>query len=116
MPAPYSLAQHGALQEVQAQLLDSEAVFAYLDDIYVVAAPELIRELYDAVARVLWGRARVQLNCGKTRVWNAAAEEPARIEGLGWGLGAPTAPARPHGSGNAVGRGRVCPAPTPPQA
>ena len=82
MPALYSLAQHGALQEVQAQLLDGEAVFAYLDDIYVVAAPERIMELYDAVDRALWERARVQLNRGKTRIWNSAGEEPPCIEGL----------------------------------
>ena len=118
MPALYSLAQHGAHQEVQAQLLDGEAVFAYLDDVYVLAAPERIRELYDAVARTLWGRARVQLNRGKTRVWNAAGEEPAGIEEAS-GTRSRLGTGRPHGTSKASRfweRRRVCPAPTPPQA
>ena len=41
MPGLYSLAAHGALH--------GEAVFAFLDDIYVVAAPERVLELYENV-------------------------------------------------------------------
>ena len=60
-----------------------------------------LKKLHDVVDRILWKRARVQLNWGKTRVWNAAAShrkppKRSRGSGLGWGLGAPTAPARPH--------------------
>jgi hypothetical protein len=40
MPSLFSLAQHPALHEFQTHLADGEAVFAYLDDLYVVAAPE----------------------------------------------------------------------------
>ena len=47
MPSLFSLAQHPALHEFQTHLADGEAVFAYLDDLYVVAAPERIRPLYD---------------------------------------------------------------------
>eukprot|EP00439_Symbiodinium_sp_Y106_P083753 s1591_g24.t1 len=36
MPALYALAQQPALCEVQAQLCDGEAIFAFLDDTYVV--------------------------------------------------------------------------------
>ena len=49
MPGLYSLAAHAALQEVQAGLRDGEAVFAFLDDVYVVALPDRVRELYAAV-------------------------------------------------------------------
>ncbi|OLP76330.1 132 kDa protein [Symbiodinium microadriaticum] len=79
MPALYALAQQPALCEVQAQLQDGEAIFAFLDDTYVVAPPDRVRTLYDAFRAALWRHARVELNRGKTRVWNAAGEEPPGI-------------------------------------
>ena len=79
MPALYALAQQPALCEVQAQLRDGEAIFAFLDDMYVVARPDRVRPLYDAFRAALWRHARVELNRGKTRVWNAAGEEPPGI-------------------------------------
>ena len=82
MPGLYSLAAHSALQEVQAGLRDGEAVFAFLDDVYVVALPDRVRELYAAVEVALWRHAHVQLNRAKTRIWNAAGEEPANIGDL----------------------------------
>ena len=39
MPALYAIAQQPALHEVQAALREGEAIFAYLDDTYIVAAP-----------------------------------------------------------------------------
>ena len=80
MPALYALAQQPVLCEVQAQLRDGEAIFAFLDDTYVVARPDRVRpSLYDAFRAALWRHARVELNRGKTRVWNAAGEEPPGI-------------------------------------
>ena len=52
-----------------------EVVFAFLDDIYVVAEPERVRPLLDALSAALWEHARVRLHAGKTRIWNAAGEE-----------------------------------------
>ena len=85
MPALYALAQHEALCDLQSQLRDGEAVFAFLDDTYIVAAPERVRTLYDALASALWDRARIRLHQGKTRIWNAAGEEPPDIADLGEG-------------------------------
>ena len=82
MPALYALAQHPALVAVQDQLLDGEALFAFLDDIYIVANPERVRPLLDALSAALWEHARVQLHAGKTRIWNAAGEEPPSIADL----------------------------------
>ena len=65
MPAFYVLAQHGALCDLQRQLRDGEAVFAFLDDVYIVALPERIRALYDALSAALWNRARLCLHEGK---------------------------------------------------
>ena len=82
MPALYAIAQHPALAAVNEQLHEGEAVFAYLDDIYVVAAPERIRELQDLCQRALREHTRIELNRGKTRIWNAGGEEPANISDL----------------------------------
>ena len=85
MPALYAPAQHEALRDLQSHLRDGEAVFAFLDDTYIVAAPERVRTLYDALASALWNRARIRLHHGKTRIWNAAGEEPPNISDLGDG-------------------------------
>ena len=79
MPALYALAQQPALCEVQAQLRHGKAIFAFLDDTYVVAPPDRVRTLYDAFRAALWRHARVELNRGKTRVWNTAGKEPPGI-------------------------------------
>ena len=79
MPAFYALAQHAALADLQSQLLDGEAILAFLDDVYIVAAPERVRTLYDALAAALWHRARIRFHEGKTRIWNSAGEEPTCI-------------------------------------
>ena len=57
-------------------------VFAFLDDVYVVALPDRVKELYAAVEVALWRHAHVQLHRAKTRIWNAAGEEPANIGDL----------------------------------
>ena len=83
MRAFYALAQHDALCDLQGQLRDGEAVFAFLDDVYIVALPERTRALYDALSNALWDRARIRLHEGKTRIWNAAGEEPPAVADLG---------------------------------
>ena len=82
MPALHAIAQQPALHEVQAALREGEAIFAYLDDTYIVAAPERVKELYECYRAALWSHARVELNFGKTRIWNAAGEEPRDIADL----------------------------------
>ena len=47
MPLLFCLAIHNALEEVQAQLLPGEHLFAFLDDVYAVSAPERTRDIYD---------------------------------------------------------------------
>ena len=75
MPAFYALAQHDTLCDLQRQLGDGEAVFAFFDDVYIIALPEWIRALYDALSAALWGRAQICLHEGKTRIWNAASTD-----------------------------------------
>eukprot|EP00439_Symbiodinium_sp_Y106_P008994 s6778_g1.t1 len=108
--ALYAIAQHPALAAVHAQPRQGEAVFAYFDDIYVVAVPERIRELQDACQRALREHACIELNRGKTRVWNAAGEEPAHISDLrghGEDTVSATRPPRPSRSRHAAGYRRV---------
>ena len=92
MPALYAMAQQPALHEVQPALREGEAIPAYLDDIYIVAVPERVRELYERYRAALWSHARVELNFGKTRIWNAAGAEPRHIADLQQG-GLTVAPA-----------------------
>eukprot|EP00439_Symbiodinium_sp_Y106_P055787 s4313_g7.t1 len=54
----------------------------FLDDVYVVNPPERVRVLYNALAAALWAHARIRLHEGKTRIWNAAGEEPPNIADL----------------------------------
>eukprot|EP00439_Symbiodinium_sp_Y106_P022169 s7562_g2.t1 len=105
MPAFYALAQHDALCDLQHHLRDGEAVFAFLDDVYIVALPERVRALYDALSAALWERARIRLHEGKTRIWNAAGEDPPAIADLGGSatvnqgltvLGSPLGPSIPE--------------------
>ena len=76
MPAPYALAQHAALADVATALVPGEAVLAFLDGTYIVCSFERVAPLHGAFSDALWARARVQLNQGKIRVWNAAGQEP----------------------------------------
>ena len=83
MPALFAMGQHPALEEVQAILQEGESIFAFLDDIYIICKPERVRTLFDATAAALWRHAKIQVNMGKTRVWNAGGVEPPACRELG---------------------------------
>ena len=53
MPGLFALGQHLALEAAQAQLLPEEALFAHLDDFYVVCAPQRARQVFDLVRLAL---------------------------------------------------------------
>ena len=54
MPALYALAQQPALCEVQAQLRDGEAIFAFRDDADVVAPPDQVTGPFARTSRASW--------------------------------------------------------------
>ena len=83
MPAMYALGQHPALQEVASKLLPKEQLFAYLDDVYVVCLPERVTEIFHMVSEALKRHSGIEVNLGKTKVWNEALEKPPRVEELG---------------------------------
>ena len=82
MPGLFALGQHLALEAAQAQLLPEEALFAHLDDFYVVCAPQRARQVFDLVRLALREHAHIEVNLGTTRMWNAAGEEPANCAEL----------------------------------
>ena len=82
MPCLYALGQHEALQAAHAQLQPGEYLFAYLDDVYVVCRPERAREVYDIVRTSIANHAYVQVNQGKTKMFNRAGVRPPRCDDL----------------------------------
>ena len=93
MPALFSLGLAGALREAQARLQEGELVIAYLDDLYIITAPERARDAYNLVAGIVAERCGIQPNMGKTVCWNRGNIEPPLMRDLGphvWrGGGAP---------------------------
>ena len=83
MPLLFSLAIHNALAEVRGQMQDGEFLFAFLDDVYVIASPARTRTIYNLVQDRLHTMAGTQLHQGKTRVWNREGTCPAELEDLG---------------------------------
>jgi hypothetical protein len=82
MPALFLLGQHPALAQVHSQIREGEHIFAYLDDIYIVSHPDRSRAIFDLAGTALWEHARIRINLGKTRAWNAAGDEPPRMQEL----------------------------------
>ena len=57
MPALYACGQHRALVHVSEHLLDTERLFAFMDDIYVSSKPDRTEALHQSLDREMW-RAR----------------------------------------------------------
>ena len=83
MPALFSLGHHRALEAVRTRLRPGERLDAYLDDIYVICLPERVTAVYAVLEEELWRHSRIQINMGKTRVWNRAGEKPQHCDSLG---------------------------------
>ena len=83
MPALYALGQHAALAQVNATLREGELLFAYIDDIYVLCDPDRVAEMFVQVRHALFQQAGVQVNLGKTKVWNGAIVKPTNMHVIG---------------------------------
>ena len=79
----FILAVHDALLAVKERKLPGEELFAFLDDGYILCAPERCRFLYDLLADRLFRGAGIQVHTEKTRVWNQAGECPPDMQVLG---------------------------------
>ena len=80
MPALFALGQHEALQAISRGFLPGKKLFAFLDDIFIVAAPERLAILHRLVETALWDHARIRINQGKTQIWNRAGVFPVGCE------------------------------------
>ena len=76
MPALYALAQHDALMQASENLLPSERIFSFLDDLYVVTCRARAYEAFEEVARQVEEHAGVQTHLGKLRAWCSGGGPP----------------------------------------
>ena len=83
MPALFALGLHDTLARVKTEMQPGEELFAYLDDIYVLCKPARVKPLYDLLKQALKEDTGLDLNEGKTRVYNKAGVEPAGVRQLG---------------------------------
>ena len=70
MPRLFCLTVHNALMVVQDQLLPGEHIFAFLDDVCALSAPERTSAIYKLLEENLFATAGIRLHTGKTRTWN----------------------------------------------
>ena len=80
--ALYALDQHAAPSQVDASLHEGEMFFAFLDDIYILCDPSRVGEIFLQVKQSLGRFAGVQVNLGKTKVWNRAATKHHWSQGV----------------------------------
>ena len=78
MPLLFCLGQHRALVSVQAQLQEGERLFAYLDDIYVVCAPERVGKVYLILEEHL------RTKTGSTSIWEKQSSGTELAPSLTW--------------------------------
>ena len=80
-PSCHALGFHRALSAVQARMSDNEKVFAYLDDISVICAPERVLEVRIFEAEI-FTHTQIRLHHGKTQVSNRGGVTPVGVEFL----------------------------------
>ena len=61
---------------VQEQLFPGEHIFAFLDDVCALSAPERTSAIYKRLEETLFATTGIRLHTGKTRTWNRAGEIP----------------------------------------
>ena len=120
MPFFFSLGLHKSLKSISDRLLNSEEIFAFLDDMHLVCRPNRVAVVYENVRQELQRHTNIDIHCGKTKIWNRSSEKPngvdqltvaARVQdpsdcGEG-GPGDPSFRARHEGVERAVGTGRL---------
>ena len=70
MPLLYALGQHQALVAAKNRLAESEKVFAFHDDVYMVTSPARVGVAHTAMQEELFRHASIQIRGSKTKVWN----------------------------------------------
>ena len=78
MPLLFALGQHSALVAAAERLRDGERLMAFLDDTYIVYAPDRVGRTF-TVEQELQHRAHIHLHHGKTQVWNRGGVLPGGV-------------------------------------
>ena len=58
-------------------------IFAHLDNIHVLCDPDRVAEIFVQVRHALFHQAGIQVNFGKTKVWNGAAVQSTNMHIIG---------------------------------
>ena len=82
MPLLFSIGIQGALEEVATSLAPGEHLCAFLDDVYLLCAPDRVVPLYKLLSEVFASEAGIRLHQGKTKVWNQAGSAPEDVQEL----------------------------------
>ena len=90
MPGLFAVGIHRALCTAHSTFCQGEDLYAFLDDTYITCPVERVVPTFCALRCALAEHANIDLHLGKTRVWNAAGDEP---EGLAAAV--PPMPGRP---------------------
>jgi hypothetical protein len=69
MPALFALGIQGALEKSAIEMGEDHYLFAYLDDVYVIAPKEKACEAFQIVSRNIGEKAGVKTHLGKLQVW-----------------------------------------------
>ena len=63
-------------------LFSLERLFAFLDDMWVVIAPDRVGPENTAIREALWEHSRIQVHVGTTKVWNSGGMRPVACDML----------------------------------
>ena len=83
MPHLYSLTRHETLQVANPQLLPSETLIAYLDDIYTLCSPGRATEKFRLITNALRDYAGNEPNLGERKIWNKTGIRSPNIDTMG---------------------------------
>ena len=65
-----------------SRLREGERLFAFLDDVYFICAPDRAGDVHKILQQELWRHARIQVPHIKTKMWNRSGTTPAGEEEL----------------------------------
>ena len=64
------------------ELLDSEHLFAFMDDVHVCCGPDRVGAIHQLLGREMWDRARIQFHQGVMQFWNRGGTSPHGWEAM----------------------------------
>ena len=78
----FSDLQKRHMRAPRANLLPSERLLAFLDDIFVVKSSERVSDVHASPQHELWRHSRIEVHQGKTQLWNTDGVMPSGCEAM----------------------------------